>query len=286
MKNKKRLSIFAGILIVIGIVGSLASFHSTDPVPVSDKKVISNNTISNVMIDTDNARVNIYPSKDKNIKVTLEGKVSANIKRLLTTNVKGKTLRVTYNEKQLSWFNFDFTALRPLTLAIYLPEKQYESVGVKSDNGYVTAESLNTTHAEIHTDNGRVFIRDSHTQTMTAESNNGLMNLTNIKAQSVQLKTDNGRLNLDHVDGKLEGESHNGSISLITKDLDRTIDFTTDNGRITIKTEKDPTNVQFNVSVDNGKINILNKYTGNAVIGKGKNSIQLTSHNGSISVQK
>jgi hypothetical protein len=36
--------------------------------------------------------------------------------------------------------------------------------------------------------------------------------------------------------------------------------------------------------VDNGKVDILNKYDHNAVIGKGENIIKLATHNGNISV--
>jgi DUF4097 and DUF4098 domain-containing protein YvlB len=88
------------------------------------------------------------------------------------------------------------------------------------------------------------------------------------------------------VQGSLKGETHNGSIALETKELDRDIDFKTNNGKIKITTKKEPSNVQFNVSVDNGKVDILNKYDSSAVIGKGKNIIKLATHNGSISVIK
>lgn len=56
--------------------------------------------------------------------------------------------------------------------------------------------------------------------------------------------------------------------------------------RLRLRRKKEPSNVQFNVSVDNGKVDILNKYDSNAVIGKGKNIIKLATHNGSISVIK
>lgn len=88
------------------------------------------------------------------------------------------------------------------------------------------------------------------------------------------------------MEGSLKGETHNGSIALETAELDRNIDFKTHNGKIKITTEKEPSDVQFNVSVDNGKVDILNKYDRDAVIGKGKNTIKLATHNGSISVTK
>ncbi|MGG1140448.1 DUF4097 family beta strand repeat-containing protein [Bacillus mycoides] len=287
MINKKNLSIIAGIIFIIGIVGSLLTYRSIAAVPISEEKVINNNNVSSVIIDTNNARVNIYPTTDNNIKVTLDGEVNPNIKRMLDTKYKDSTLLISYKEKQQSWFKFSISeVLVPLKLNVYLPEKHYDLLKVSNNNGYVSAKQLNATHFDINTSNGRVELREINSQKITAEANNGIMDFKDIMAQNIHVKSNNGRIMLDHVEGELEGQSKNGSLSLKTNELDRNLNFTTHNGKINIETEKEPTNVQFNVSVDNGKANILNKYNGNAVIGKGENLIKLTTHNGNISVKK
>ncbi|MDM5428711.1 MULTISPECIES: DUF4097 family beta strand repeat-containing protein [Bacillus] len=289
MINKKKLSIIAGIIFIIGIVGSLFTYRSIATVPISEEKVINNNNVSSVIIDTNNVRVNINPTTESNMKVTLDGEVNPNIKRTLATDEKDSTLLISYKEKQQSWFNFNFNiseVLVPLTLNVYLPEKQYDSLKISNNNGYVSAKQQNTTHFDINTSNGRVELREINSQKINAETNNGSMDFKDITAQNIHVKSNNGRIMLDHVEGELEGQSKNGSLSLKTNELDRNLNFTTHNGKINIETEKEPTNVQFNVSVDNGKANILNKYNGNAVIGKGENQIKLNTHNGSISVKK
>ncbi|MGH0942767.1 DUF4097 family beta strand repeat-containing protein [Bacillus mycoides] len=287
MINKKKLSIIAGIIFIIGIVGSLFTYRSIATVPISEEKVINNNNVSSVIIDTNNVRVNINPTTESNMKVTLDGEVNPNIERTLATDEKDSTLLISYKEKQQSWFNFNISeVLVPLTLNVYLPEKQYDSLKISNNNGYVSAKQQNTTHFDINTSNGRVELREINSQKINAETNNGSMDFKDITAQNIHVKSNNGRIMLDHVEGELEGQSKNGSLSLKTNELDRNLNFTTHNGKINIETEKEPINVQFNVSVDNGKANILNKYNGNAVIGKGENQIKLNTHNGSISVKK
>ncbi|PEW01164.1 hypothetical protein CN425_13845 [Bacillus cereus] len=287
MINKKNLSIIAGIIFIIGIVGSLLTYRSIAAVPISEEKAINNNNISSVIVDTNNTRVNIYPTKDNNIKVTLEGEVTPNTKRTLATDDKDATLFISYKEKQQSWFNFNISeVVAPLTLNVHLPERQYDSLKVSNNNGYVSAKQLNTKHFDINTSNGRIELREINSQKITAEANNGIMDFKDIMAQNTHVKSNNGRIMLDHVEGELEGQSKNGTLSLKTNELDRNLNFTTHNGKISIETEKEPTNVQFNVSVDNGSANILNKYNGNAVIGKGENQIKLNTHNGNISVKK
>ncbi|OOR22106.1 DUF4097 family beta strand repeat-containing protein [Bacillus cereus] len=286
MINKKNLSIIAGIIFIIGIIGSLFTYRSIAAVPISEEKVINNNNVSSVIIDTNNVRVNTYPTTESNIKITLDGEVNPNIKRTLITDDKDSTLLISYKEKQQRWFNFDISeVLAPLTLNVYLPEKQYDSLKVSNNNGYVSAKKLNVTHFNINTSNGRVELREINSQKVIAEANNGIMDFKDIMAQNIHVKSNNGRIMLDHVEGEIEGQSKNGSLTLKTNELDRNLNFTTHNGKINIETEKEPTNVQFNVSVDNGRANILDKYKGNAVIGEGENLIKLTTHNGNISVK-
>jgi DUF4097 and DUF4098 domain-containing protein YvlB len=59
-----------------------------------------------------------------------------------------------------------------------------------------------------------------------------------------------------------------------------------DNGSITIQTDKEPNNVTYDVQVDNGNINIFNKYTSSSVLGNGDNLIKLKTNNGRITITK
>ena len=121
---------------------------------------------------------------------------------------------------------------------------------------------------------------------LKVQTDNGRIELNKIVAENVDVKSANGKLELNDVDGNLKGSSNNGKITLTTKDLDRNIQLESANGKISIKTDKEPTNTTFKVSSHNGKINILDKYDGNTVIGKGENLIDLKSNNGKIEVVK
>ncbi len=283
--NKRKLSIIAGVLIIIGIVGSLLTYRIIDPEPISEEKVIDHKQVSSIDIDTDNIGVNILPTTDDSIKVTLEGETSTNIIRSFTTDIEDSTLFITYHEEQRSWFNFDiFNVLKPLKINVYLPQKQYDSLNVSANNGRVSIEKLNSKRMELHSNNGRVELNEVHSPTIIAETNNGRINMKEIIAQTISVESRNGRVTLDRVEGDVKAETRNGGISLITQDLDRNINLISHNGKITIKTEEKPTNVRFNVSVHNGNVNILDKYQGSTTIGNGENLVELTTHNGSISV--
>ncbi|MEH7029931.1 DUF4097 family beta strand repeat-containing protein, partial [Bacillus wiedmannii] len=206
MINKKSLSIIAGIIFIIGIIGSLFTYRSIAAVPISEEKVVNNNNVSSVIIDTNNVRVNINPTKDSNVKVKLDGEVNPNVKRTLATDEEDSTLLISYKEKQQSWFNFNISeVLAPLTLNVYLPEKQYDSLKVSNNNGYVSAKKLNATHFNINTSNGHVELREINSPKIIAEANNGIMDFKDVLAQNIHVKSNNGRIMLDHVEGEIEG---------------------------------------------------------------------------------
>lgn len=265
----KKISIIALVLLLAGIVGSLLTFRSVNVLePVSEEKVINNQNITAIDVDTDNSDVEIVPTKKSQTKIEVSGKTTGDYKHELTAEVEGTILNIKLKDQRQKFFYFNFNAFaESFRLKIYLPEKEYASLKINSSNGRIHLEQLK--------------VKD-----LFAESNNGRIELKKIASTSVNVKTDNGRITLDYVDGKIKGKSSNGRISVLTKDLDRPIELDTDNGRIEIQTEKEPTNTTFDVDTDNGSIDILDKYNGNAVIGNGENLIRLSTNNGSISVTK
>lgn len=261
--NKKKFLMIASVIFIIGVIGSLFT-HRSVQTPISEEKSFDSTEVSAINIEAFNATVEILPTDDEEIKVTLDGTISSSTEQKLNANIDNSTINISFDEQQTRWFNFDFT-YEELTLTVYLPEKEYDSLKVYSDNGKVSAEQLTVANINIRSDNGRIQLED-------------------IVSQSTNVESDNGKITLDNVEGDLIGKSSNGSITLLTEVIDRNIDFSTDNGSIKIETEAEPTNVQFAVSVDNGSLNLLDKYQGNAVIGDGENLIRLSADNGSISV--
>jgi DUF4097 and DUF4098 domain-containing protein YvlB len=219
-----------------------------------------------VELDTDNENVEFIPTNEDIIKLSLSGKGTTFTKQILSSTVNGTALSINLQSQSHKFFSFDFLSTA-LNLKVYLPKKEYNLIQINNDNGFVQGEQINTKHLKAKTNNGRIELK-------------------NIPSETVNAECDNGKISLDHVDGKMIGTTNNGKISVVTKNLDRPIQLNCDNGSILIRTETEPTNVSFNVNVDNGHVNILNKYSGNAVIGKGDNLVKLTTNNGQITVAK
>ncbi|PJN90919.1 DUF4097 family beta strand repeat-containing protein [Bacillus sp. mrc49] len=264
MINVKKLSIIALVLFLIGAIGSAFTFSQvTNQSATTEVKTISD-VVTDINISADNATVEIIRTKGQETKVELVSKGVENSKLDFTADVDGKKLTVKL-KNQLT-FSFGFH-IQSLHLKVYVPERAYKSLAIKSDNGKVKISDLKSEHVKVKSENGRIELNE-------------------ILAKKVEVNSSNGAVELDHVEGELVGSSNNGKIMLITKDLDRKINLESDNGKIMIQTENEPTNTTFDVSVDNGKIDILGKYKGSTVIGKGENLVKLETNNGKIEITK
>lgn len=266
MSKIRNISIFALALIIIGTIGGLLTFKQSQRIETVAVKKDLNQNFTALDVHINNASLEIIPTNGSITKVELRGKKSAYEDEKLFAQVQGKTLVVRLLDHQRKFYSFDFL-YKPLSLKLFVPKKQYETLQVSCDNGEIVAGQFNT-------------------KTINARTNNGKIQLTNIPSTSVNVDSDNGEIILKNVDGSLTGGTNNGHISLETKTIDRPIQFHSDNGSIDIKTEKDPVNVRFDVSVENGSVNILNQYHGGTVIGNGKNLVKLSTNNGVINVTK
>ncbi|WP_430786880.1 DUF4097 family beta strand repeat-containing protein [Virgibacillus flavescens] len=266
MSKVKKIAIVAIFLIVIGAVGSFITFQSMgQSSSVNEERVIDSTNFTDIEVSADNQQVEIFPTDDSKAKVELEGRSSKDIAEKLSVEVKGNKLSIKIKDKHTFNF-FNFTASQ-LTLRVYLPKKTYDSLQVDIDNGALLAEQLN--------------VKNIH-----AETSNGTLELKDMEATALRVESDNGEIELENVTGEIQGETDNGEITLVTPNLNRPITLDSDNGRITIETDKEPTNVTFDVQVDNGDVTIFDKYNGNAVFGNGENRIKLSTDNGDITVSK
>lgn len=232
----------------------------------SNQKIIVDQSFSNIEISTNNAAVEIVPSKSSEATVKYSGKKVKTSNFKFKADVRGDTLSVQLKEKR-RFFNWIGSSSFDIKLTVSVPEKQYESIRSNSDNGSVSAEDIQAKEVVLDTKNGSILVE-------------------NVEATDVNVKTNNGRIILDDVQGKINGRSNNGRITLITKKLDQPIELATDNGRIEIKTESEPTNATIDAKSDIGKVIIFGNENTHVKYGKGEHLIKLRTAVGRIIVTK
>lgn len=263
-----RNKVFIIVALVLLAAGGITLMFNTRDIFENNakKKVIDDQSFTNIEILTTNAAVEIIPTEDSETTVAYSGKTKKNSEFIFEADVKGNTLSVQFKEKRRSFINFGFSSL-DLKLIVKVPEKQYDRIQAESDNGRIKVENVQTKELVLETDNGAIELKT-------------------INATAVNVKTDNGAIILDHVDGTIVGRTDNGRISLVTNNLDRPIELTTDNGKIDIQTEKEPTNATIDVKTDNGRINVFGYDNKHTKFGSGEHLIKLRTDNGRITITK
>ncbi|TRZ36279.1 hypothetical protein CEQ21_11965 [Niallia circulans] len=264
--NKRKLLWAGAILLVIGLLGSVATYkQSTAKYAINENKKIENENFENVEVSADNATIEIYPSANADSYAELTGMKRGNRELDFTADVNGTTLKVTAKEKGSQLFSVNFFESIEFNLKLYLPDKQYNKLMAKISNGKISIQELSAKQVDVHTSNGR-------------------LDLANLTADKVKARSANGRIQLDNVSGQIEGTTMNGRIELNTKTLDEDIRLETSNGEISITTEKEPENTSITADTDNGDIEMFNNSNSYLIFGKGENKVSLKTNNGDIEI--
>ncbi|KHF40572.1 DUF4097 family beta strand repeat-containing protein [Halalkalibacter okhensis] len=283
MINLKKVSIIALGLLIGGVIGILLTLPSVNKSEwVTEEKLINDEEFMNIEVMTNNAEINFLPTNDDTAKVELTGN---NSNYLLSTDVKDSTLLISVKNPQKKLFQFNFLS-HTLSLTVYVPEKLYETIKLESNNGRIHADNIEVREIGVKSDNGRIELSNVMGDRVTAIADNGAIELKGVSAPTVSVRTKNGAILLEDIDGEIIGKTNNGRISLLTKQMNDPLDLATDNGRIQIQTEEEPTNATILVNTANGRVDVFGSSSRNAVSGNGDNMIQLTTANGSVTIEK
>lgn len=263
--NLKKIAIIGLFVLLAGAAISIV-LNVRDTLVNKSDEITVKESYTNIDILSDNASVEIIPTKNNHTEVKFSGKMKQKSRYRFNADVKGDTLYVELKEKNWSFIQFGFTSL-DIKLIVYVPEKEYDELRTEIDNGRIISEGLQVKDLNLETDNGSIELK-------------------NVQAQTVSLQTDNGQILLDEVGGEINAKTDNGRILLTTSNLERFINLKTDNGLIEIQTDKEPSNVTIDAKVDLGKIDVFGSSNKQTIFGNGTNLIKLETDNGKISVSK
>lgn len=264
MSKIKVFSLIAIILIIIGTIGSIKTFKM--PVDRADWRSLNEEfeaaNIENIVIEADNANIEILPHDDPTVRIKATGR---NPEEDMNVEINGETLLIHLIHNRNKLFQFDiFSSVS--SLKVYVPDKMFASIHAESDNGRIQGEGFKAKDVKVTTDNG-------------------LIELQYLVSDRILVEADNGKISLEGVEGDIQAETDNGAISLVTDNLDRNITLTTDVGMIDITTSTQPTNAEIIARVDLGNVNIFGHSNSHTTFGEGEYQVRLTTDIGKIKVK-
>ncbi|MBB4826126.1 DUF4097 and DUF4098 domain-containing protein YvlB [Sporosarcina luteola] len=261
---------------------------------------ISDNQYANVDIQVQHGSLTLLPSTNSVTTVNLSG---GNDRMELEAEVIGDTLVVKLRNKFYWSFLFNLN-VKVVALRVFIPQKLYQSVAMKTDNGRIQTEKILCKSMTAQTDNGRVVVTEVATSVLHAESDNGRIEIEKVQtdqlkamtdngrvsmryvdAETVYAESDNGRIELEEVTGEVTATTDNGRIILNSEEINRNIDLQSDNGSIEIHSRNTPTDVTIYAKTGHGRIDVYGEKNKKTVFGNGYHTIKLKTDNGRITVR-
>ncbi|MDQ0195118.1 DUF4097 family beta strand repeat-containing protein [Paenibacillus wynnii] len=209
--------------------------------------------------------------------------LSALEKKWLVTT-EGDTLVLKLDEKT-EWFNliqFGFNSKNPY-LNVNIPQNL--AVEIDTSDGSIEAMELES-GLIAETSNGTMDLHDI-VGDVQAHSSNGSLTAKNIQGK-VELVSSNGAISLDHIEGSLTAKSSNGKI-MINSDITGDWKCTSSNGKIQLDL---PSGVNATITGDTSNGSLKGNVPwdrdgdnhGTAALGDGSHKVDLSTSNGSVTV--
>lgn len=159
----KKLSIFAVLLIIIGVVGAVLTYKPDEIKAITEKKSMEMTSVDSVTISSISADVEVISSKTATqASVELIGQAKSSQMPTLKAKVMNGELvidaEIPSNEK---FFNIDFSFgfhSPSFELIVILPEKQYNNLDITTVSGDLYIEEISSLDTLISTVSGDVEI--------------------------------------------------------------------------------------------------------------------------------
>ncbi|TCS93088.1 DUF4097 family beta strand repeat-containing protein [Hazenella coriacea] len=239
MKSIIKISL---IMIIVGLIGisSLLYILGWDGIggvvgkDVIEQKQIDGKEINQVKINSKLSNINIYPSPNDQIELKLEGTV--NQKADIDFQVSAENHQLSITVDYINKFPMSFK-LSHLNLDVYLPEKVYDSVNIKSDIGEISIDQkLLAKKLELKSDIGEIEVDEFEGDELICTSNLGDMKLKKINA-SFDIKTETGSVDMNSVsslknNNKIKTQLGNVNVELSGEPKSLGLDLSTELGEI------------------------------------------------------
>ncbi|WOV86673.1 DUF4097 family beta strand repeat-containing protein [Sporosarcina oncorhynchi] len=268
MLNIKRLSIIASLLLLIGIVGSIATYKFIAK-PESLTEKIEDDHFTDIEISTNDGKIELVPTNEKNTRIEVSGhRLTDNFSAMVTNS----TLSISYQEKTKKFYSFGL-AQNSASMKIYIPRKSYHSIAVHANNGRLIVQELDADDMILKANNGKISASELKAKKIIVSAKDGSIDLQEIHSDELNVKSNNGRITANSLSGTtIELQAKDGSIDLQQIHSDE-LNVKSNNGRITANSLRGTT---FKLQANDGRIRLTDVAA---------DSISLDSRNGKIELE-
>ncbi len=287
MHKTRIILLFAVALLVLGGSGGWIIYSSPGQLTdVAEVKSLNDGFVD-VVIHTDKAWLDIRPTEGETTVIELAGQIHKGADYSFDAEVESGVLTISVDESSGTPWDFVFPA--HLSVAVLLPQKQYNSLQLEvgGNHGEVDMKHLRVDQIHCKTSSSGITLQEIAAKNIVLETNSAPIALSQIKSNTIRTKTQSAETELEDVEADaIKARTISGRIVLSTSHIDRQIDLETNSGEILVQPKRKPENVRFEVATDSGTVKLLEgRYIGGTRIGDGEHTVRLATKSGSISVE-
>jgi lia operon protein LiaG len=242
----KKVVLGALVLLIIGLVGTVATASFSDAlsfntVEVFEEKSVRGDSINTIDVNLSSTDVQFEPTNGDDIIVELNGRVSKKIKDQfkLKVNEKGDRLEVSL-EKLDVMFYVGVTRI-DLDLTLKLPEKIYDSIVIDASSADIEMRDLKLVEVKTNVSSGDVTFENLTTEQIELETSSGDVKLINSSADLFNLTASSGDIFMEELKGDITVVTNSGDISLKNNEVVGNMDFTATSGDVSVRFKNKPT---------------------------------------------
>ncbi|MBY0595277.1 DUF4097 family beta strand repeat-containing protein [Bacillus bingmayongensis] len=190
--------------------------------PVSKKFAAEN--INEIYVKTAGQNIKLHSTTGKDIKVD-----TGEMKDLKVKEDGEKLEIITENSSSI-------VNLKTATVHIYLPEKAYEKIDIKTESGEVIGENITSKQLDLYSDSSNMTIKD-------------------YKGNHIKGVSNSGGITLQGIEGSFDIQNNTGEVNVsAASNLKNESEIKTESSHININFKKEPTNLEVDLSTRAGQI--------------------------------
>ncbi|MCI0764076.1 DUF4097 family beta strand repeat-containing protein [Bacillus sp. TL12] len=217
---KEKIYLFSFISTMI--LSLVACDEKGNEAPVSKKFAAEN--INEIYVKTVGQNIKLHSTTGKDIKVD-----TGEMKDLKVKEDGEKLEIITENSSSI-------VNLKTAAVHIYLPEKVYEKIDIKTESGEVIGENITSKQLNLYSDSSDMTIKD-------------------YKGNSIKGVSESGGITLQGVEGSFDIQNNTGEVNVsAASNLKNESKIKTESSNVNIQLRKEPTSLEVDLSTPAGKI--------------------------------
>lgn len=284
--RKKSIAALGFLCFIIGAAGLVYTFYTEQgragaAESIEMERELDAAEIRALSVTTNVSHISLIPEQTDQIRVQLTGTVPDKVKKQLSLTAEtsgdrlvvdldiGKQLNIGLSLSQwISWFDQD-----KLELKVYVPQRVYDSVKIKSDIGSVNVDQLQSDRFELESDTGKIIVSrfdggqltaksavgrvelsDIRSDRLKVQSNTGKVEVDGFAGNSLEIESDLGAVQLYNINSPIKVKTDTGKIELNADTIAHDTDLAADIGAIEVNLNEEPTALQFDLYSNIGKV--------------------------------